>query len=71
MIYLLREYTEDNIKIAEYTKDGETVSHRVETPITSEDATPIIEQPTMDEQILFESKYQTLLLETMTLGGTN
>ena len=32
---------------------------------------PVVPQPTTEEQILFETKYQTLLLETMALGGTN
>lgn len=29
MLKLLREYIEDNKRIIEYTKDGETVSHRI------------------------------------------
>ena len=29
MIKLLREYIEDNKRIIEYTRDGETVSHRI------------------------------------------
>ena len=69
MLQIFNEYIQSNFKIVEYTNDGKTISHTVKTPIPSE--TEIIEQPTMDEQILFETKYQTLLLETMALGGTN
>jgi len=70
MIRVLREYkTEENVLVTEYTKDGKTVSHTVKTPIPTNVIEPTEEQPTMEEQILFETKYQTLLLETMTLGG--
>ena len=69
MLQIFNEYIQSNFKIVEYTNDGKTISHTVKTPIPSE--TEIIEQPTMGEQILFETKYQTLLLETMALGGTN
>lgn len=69
MLKILNEYIEGNSKVIEYTKDGETVSHRVETAIPMEIETT--EQPSMEEQILFETKYQTLLLETMALGGNN
>lgn len=30
---------------------------------------PIESQPTIEEQILYENKYQTMLLEMTTLGG--
>lgn len=69
MLEVLNRYIEDNMEVVEYTKDGKTISHTVKTPIPTEIET--IEQPTMEEQILFETKYQTLLLETMTLGVNN
>lgn len=71
-VRILRVHTEGDTQITEYTRDGKTVSHEVRNPISTEsDSVQIIEQPTMGEQILFETKYQTLLLETMALGGTN
>lgn len=53
-----------------YTKDGVNVSNVV-TELIQLEQPEIIEQPTTEEQILFETKYQTLLLETMALGGNN
>ena len=69
MLEILNQYIEDNMQVTEYTKDGETISHTVKTPILTE--IEAIEQPSTEEQILFETKYQTLLLETMALGGNN
>ena len=69
MLQILNQYIEDNMQVTEYTKDGTTISHVEKIAIPTE--IEIIEQPTAEEQILFETKYQTLLLETMALGGTN
>lgn len=68
MLQILREYVQDGYTITEYTRDGETISHTVKTAIPPE-IEPVEEQPTLEEQILFETKYQTLILETMQLGG--
>ena len=68
VLKILNEYIEGNSKVIEYTKDGKTVSHRVETPITSGDATSIIEQLTQDEiqeQILLNTEYNSILLENL------
>lgn len=62
---ILREYVSDGFNIIEYTKDGETVSHTVKTPIPQE-IEPIEPQPTIHEQILYETQYQTTILE---MGG--
>lgn len=62
---ILREYEEHRMNVIEYTKDGETVSHVVKTPIAQE-SEPEELQPTIEEEILFETKYQTMILE---MGG--
>ena len=69
MLQILSQYEREGMAVTEYTRDGETISHVVKTPLPTE--TETTEQPTAEEQILFETKYQTLLLETMALGGTN
>lgn len=71
---ILREYEEDGFKITEYTSDGETVSARVEEKILNEEDIPSVPvesvpQPTMEEKILAENQYQTMLLELNQLGG--
>lgn len=59
---ILREYEENGFKITEYTRDGETVSARVEEKILSEDEMLPVEpveikpQPTLEEM-----QAQTLL----------
>ena len=68
MLTILRKYTEDNFIVTEYTKDGETVSHIVKTPIPTE-IEPTVPQASIEEQILAETQYQTALLEMNTLGG--
>lgn len=66
MLKILNQYIEDNLQVTEYTKDGTTVSHTVKVPIQTEEPTP---QPTLEERILFETEYQTTLLELMNVGG--
>lgn len=65
---ILKQYIYDAYQVTEYTKDGETVSHVVKTPIPQE-IEPIEPVPTIEEQILFETQYQTAVLEILTLGG--
>lgn len=36
MVSILREYTDGNFQVTEYTKDGQTVSHVVKVPIDSD-----------------------------------
>lgn len=71
MIKVLREYEENGYQITEYTKDGETVSHTVKVAISDEPTEPVstMELPTIEEQILSETQYQTVLLELSALGG--
>lgn len=45
MITLLKEYVEGSKLIREYTKDGTSVSHKIETLIQDETAGEIIELP--------------------------
>lgn len=71
---ILREYVEDGFKITEYTSDGETVSARVEENLLNEEEIPsnpveFVPQPTIEEKILAENQYQTMLLELNQLGG--
>lgn len=71
MLVVLNQFldTEKNIQVTEYTSDGKTVLHRVETPIPSQTIEIVDSQPTIGEQILAETQYQTALLEMNTLGG--
>ena len=36
MIFILNHYEQDGMNVTEYTKDGETISHTVKTPIPQE-----------------------------------
>lgn len=49
-----------------YDADSDSFSESEYAPVSNSDE---ISQPTPDEQLLMEIKYQTLLLETMSLGG--
>ncbi len=69
MLYILNKYVDNNVQVAEYTKDGTTVSHTVKTPIQTEPSEPQEPEPTINESILFENQYQTAMLEILSLGG--
>ena len=68
---ILNQYiNEEGKRVTQYSRDGVNVTHTViddvpqeapEQPI--EEATP---EPTIEEQILTETKYQTVLLEMNT-----
>ncbi|MDQ0175222.1 hypothetical protein [Bacillus chungangensis] len=53
MLEVLREYVENDKQVTEYTRDGETISHRVEVPVMSEipedEVIPV--QPTFNQRI--------------------
>jgi hypothetical protein len=55
MLSILREYIEDNYRVIEYTKDGQTVSHVVKTPVQTEipleETLPVPPQETLEEKI--------------------
>lgn len=67
-VSILNKYEQDGNQVTEYTKDGETVSHVVKTPLPQEVESEEPE-PTIEEQILFETQYQTAVLEILSLGG--
>lgn len=54
-----RQYEEDGYLITEY--ENGTITKRAIS--VESDGDPIIPEPTIEEQILFETQYQTLLLE--------
>ena len=62
---------QNGYQITKYTKDGVTVSHTVKVPIQTEPIEPVeVEpQPSIEERILAENQYQTMLLELTTPGG--
>lgn len=67
MVVLLGKYEEDGFLIEEYTRDGETVSHTVRTLIMDgSKAEEVVPEPSIEERILTETKYQTVLLEMNT-----
>lgn len=66
---ILREYEENGYKITEYTNDGESVSARVEELIITGPVPETEPQPTIEEKILAENQYQTMLLELTNIGG--
>ncbi|WP_020189722.1 hypothetical protein [Kurthia sp. Dielmo] len=67
MVELLRKYEENGEQIEEYTRDGETVSHTVRTLIMDDSMIEeVAPEPSIEEQILTETKYQTVLLEMNT-----
>lgn len=53
MLEVLRDYIEGDKQVTEYTRDGKTVSHRVEVPVMSEipedEVIPV--QPTFNQRI--------------------
>lgn len=63
---LLRKYEENGEQIEKYTRDGETVSHTVRTLINDAPVEKVVPAPSIEEQILTETKYQTVLLEMNT-----
>lgn len=69
MLQIIKHFIEDDMEVIEYTKDGKTVSHIVKTPVQTELIEPPAPQPTIEEQILFETQYQTAVLEILSLGG--
>jgi len=50
MAQILREYIENGIKIAEFTKDGTTVSHTVKS-IVPQPIEPKTPQPTLEDKV--------------------
>ena len=65
MIGILRQYIDGNKQITEYTRDGETLSHKLEVPVSEEvppgEVLPVL--PTF-EQRLNELQTQNVELES-------
>lgn len=71
MIKLLREYIEDDKRIIEYTKDGETVSHRVTESLDSgsnEDEEIVIPKSPIEE---LKEENEKLKQEVNSLSAVN
>ncbi|MFD2870384.1 hypothetical protein ACFSY7_17970 [Kurthia populi] len=67
MVDFLDEIIEDGYLVTRYTRDGKTVSHIVRTLIVDDSTVEeVVQEPSIEEQILTETKYQTVLLEMNT-----
>lgn len=67
MLKVISEKVIDGALVVEYSKDGKTVSHTTRSFIQEhEDSIEQSVKPSELEQILFETQYQTMLLE---MGG--
>lgn len=68
---ILNQYiNEEGKRVTQYSRDGVNVTHTVIDDVPQEVTEPIEEtpsEPTVEEQILTETKYQTILLE-MSIG---
>lgn len=51
MLSILKQYTDGEYQVTEYTEDGKTVSHIVKTPIHTEQANTIEPQPTLGDKV--------------------
>ena len=72
---LFKSYEKDGFLIREYSRDGgKTICHKTEEILPDEnDISPesveFIPEPSIEEKILAETQYQTMLLEMNTVGG--
>lgn len=69
MIKVLREYEDGDYNVIEFTEDGETVYGESRILKSSGSFVENEVLPTIEEKILAESQYQTMLLELSSLGG--
>lgn len=64
-LFILEDFESDGYHITKYTMDGKTISHEIKRLImddsTVEEAVP---EPSIEEKILYETQYQTMLIET-------
>lgn len=53
MLKILRQYSDGDEQVTEYTRDGSAVSHTVRTPIQTEQPEPESQKPveTMEEKV--------------------
>ncbi len=69
MIYILKTYDQDGYFITEYTNDGVNVAATIKHPMPTTEPRPIVTMPSIEEQILAETQYQTALFEMNMMGG--
>ncbi|MFD2868912.1 hypothetical protein ACFSY7_10435 [Kurthia populi] len=63
---ILNQYiNEEGKRVTQYSRDGVNVTHTVVDDVPQEVTEPIEEvPPTIEEKILYETQYQTMLIET-------
>ena len=72
---IFKRYEKDGFRFTEYSRGGgETICHKTQESIqTGDEITPelveFIPEPSIEEKILAETQYQTMLLEMNTVGG--
>jgi len=67
MLNFLEDIIEDGYRITRYTTDGKMVSHEIKRLIVDDSTVEeFVPEPSIEEQILTETKYQTVLLEMNT-----
>lgn len=63
MLKIINQYEKDGLQITEYSKDGINISHKIKENKVKETTDPSEHQSTIEEEILMETKYQTILIE--------
>lgn len=48
---VLKAYTDGDMEVTEYTKDGVTVSHTIRVPVRTEPIAPTAPQPSIEERL--------------------
>ena len=67
---IINQYTEGAHTVIEYGDNGAVTNVvKVATPTERTEEQYVIPKPTIEEEILVETRYQTMLLEMSTLGG--
>lgn len=70
MLQIFSQYTENDMQITEYTKDGTTISHTVRVAIQTESVEPVEPQPSSEEiqtQTLLNTEYLVIMSELTNL----
>lgn len=68
MLNLINSYQKDGYKIEEYGIDG-VITSTIKSIVPLDIIHKIEPIQTVEEEILIETRYQTMLLEMTTLGG--
>ncbi len=65
MLDFLEEIIKDGYRITRYTTDGKTISHEIKRLIVDDSTVEeVVPEPSIEEKILYETQYQTMLIET-------